>query len=48
MGRILLRNHQEQEGLRRLASALKEDPRHAATQAALAEYYQQIGDGSDR
>ncbi len=41
MGRILLRNHQEREALRWLASALKEDPRHAATQAALADYHRQ-------
>lgn len=44
MGRILLRNHQEREALRWLASALKEEPRHAAAHVALADYYQQAGD----
>jgi tetratricopeptide (TPR) repeat protein len=41
MGRILLRNHQEREALRWLASALKEDPYHAAAHAALADYRRQ-------
>ncbi len=44
MGRILLRNHQEREALRWLASALKEDPHHEGANAALADYYQQAGD----
>lgn len=44
MGRILLRNGQEREALRWLASALKEDPRLTAAHAALADYYQQAGD----
>jgi tetratricopeptide (TPR) repeat protein len=44
MGRILLRNHQEREALRWLESALKENPHHAAAHAALADYYQQVGD----
>jgi predicted Zn-dependent protease len=44
MGRILLRNHQEREALRWLASALKEDPRHTAAHAALADYNQRAGD----
>jgi tetratricopeptide (TPR) repeat protein len=46
MGQILLRNHQEREGLRWFASALKEDPHHAATRAALTEYYQQAASHS--
>jgi len=44
MGQILLRNHQEREALRWLASALKEDPHHAAARAALADYYRQTTD----
>lgn len=43
MGRILLRNHQEREALRWLASALKEDPHLAAAHVTLADYYQQEG-----
>jgi tetratricopeptide (TPR) repeat protein len=43
MGRILLRNHQQREALRWLASALKEDPHHAEAQAELADYYRQAG-----
>jgi Tfp pilus assembly protein PilF len=37
-GQIMLRNGQETEGLRWLASALQEDPSHAATLQALADY----------
>jgi tetratricopeptide (TPR) repeat protein len=44
MGRILLRNRQEREALRWLASALKEDPHLATAHAALADYYRQAGD----
>lgn len=43
-GVILLRNGQQAEGLRWLASALELDPRHAATHQALADYYEQAGD----
>jgi Tfp pilus assembly protein PilF len=43
-GLILLRNGKENEGLRWLASALLEDPRHAATRQALADYYERAGD----
>jgi tetratricopeptide (TPR) repeat protein len=39
MGRILLRNRQDREGLRWLESALREDPRHTPTREALAKYY---------
>jgi predicted Zn-dependent protease len=37
-GRIMLRNGLETEGLRWLASALKEDPSHPATLQTLAEH----------
>jgi predicted Zn-dependent protease len=40
MGKILLRNGQDREGLRWLQSALKEDPRHGPTREALAKFYQ--------
>jgi Tfp pilus assembly protein PilF len=43
-GMILLRNGKEPYGLRWLASALVEDPRHAATHRALADYYERSGD----
>jgi tetratricopeptide (TPR) repeat protein len=43
-GVILLRNGKEKEGLRWLASALVENPRHAATHRALGEYYERCGD----
>lgn len=42
-GIILLRNGQEQDGLRWLIRALHEDPRHQPTHAALADYYERIG-----
>jgi Tfp pilus assembly protein PilF len=42
-GQILLQNGQETEGLRWLASALQEDPSHAATHKALAEYQERAG-----
>lgn len=38
MGRILLRNGQDKEGLRWLQSALAEDPRHGPSREALAEH----------
>ena len=38
-GQIMLRNGQATEGLRWLNSALQEDPNHAATRQALAEYH---------
>src|SRR4029077_20090950 len=42
-GRILTRNGQEAEGVRWLLSALREDPRHAATHEALADHYERAG-----
>jgi tetratricopeptide (TPR) repeat protein len=42
-GLLLLRNGLESEGLRWLESALVEDPRHAPTHQALADYYQRAG-----
>jgi tetratricopeptide (TPR) repeat protein len=45
-GLILLRNGKDQEGLRWLASALVENPRHAATHQALADYYERSGDSN--
>jgi tetratricopeptide (TPR) repeat protein len=39
MGRILLRNGQDKEGVRWLQSALKEDEHHGPSCEALAEYY---------
>jgi tetratricopeptide (TPR) repeat protein len=44
MGRILLRNGQEREGRRWLESALREDPHHAPSHAALADSYERSGD----
>jgi tetratricopeptide (TPR) repeat protein len=44
MGEILMRNGQDQEGRRWLVSALKEDPHHCPTHAALASYYRKAGD----
>jgi tetratricopeptide (TPR) repeat protein len=43
MGSILLRNGQDREGLRWLDSALKADPRHGPTHAALADHYEKAG-----
>jgi tetratricopeptide (TPR) repeat protein len=43
-GTILLRNGLESEGLRWLESALGEDPAHAATHQAFADYYERVGD----
>lgn len=42
-GQILLRNGQEEEGLRWLNSALQENPRHQPTHQALADYYERRG-----
>jgi Tfp pilus assembly protein PilF len=42
-GLLLLRNGLESEGLRWLESALREDPRHAPTHQALADYYKRTG-----
>jgi tetratricopeptide (TPR) repeat protein len=42
-GRIFLKSGQDREGLRWLASALQENPRHAATHATLAAYYERHG-----
>jgi predicted Zn-dependent protease len=48
-GQIMLRNGLETEGLRWLASALQEDPSHAATLQALADYQERTEKkGSDR
>jgi tetratricopeptide (TPR) repeat protein len=44
VGRISLSAGQEQEALRWFHSALKENPRHARTHAALGQYYQRIGE----
>jgi Tfp pilus assembly protein PilF len=43
-GLILLRNGKDKEGLRWIASALAENPRHAASRRALADYYERSGD----
>jgi len=43
MGELFLRNGRDAEGLRWLESALREDPNHASTHRALAEYYERIG-----
>jgi tetratricopeptide (TPR) repeat protein len=42
-GTILLRNGLQEDGRRWLLSALKEDPYHAATHAALTEFYEKEG-----
>lgn len=42
-GKIFLENGQEQEGLRWLLSALREDPSHEPTHLALAEFYERTG-----
>ena len=42
-GEVLLRNGQEEEGLRWLRSALAVQPDHAATHRTLAGYYQTKG-----
>ena len=43
-GLIFLNNGQEVEGLRWLASALKENPHHGPSHRALADYYERAGD----
>jgi tetratricopeptide (TPR) repeat protein len=45
-GVILLRNGQPQEALRWLASAVQEDPRHAAAHRLLADLYDRAGDAT--
>jgi tetratricopeptide (TPR) repeat protein len=45
-GMIFLNSGQDVEGLRWLASALKEDPRHGPTHRALADYYERTGDAA--
>jgi predicted Zn-dependent protease len=42
-GVILLRNGMEEEGLRWLTSALRQDPNHPATHRALAEHFERKG-----
>jgi Tfp pilus assembly protein PilF len=44
VGMIFLKNGQDKEGLRWLASALQEDPAHRPTCQALADYYARQGD----
>jgi tetratricopeptide (TPR) repeat protein len=44
MGEILLRNGQETEGRRWLASALKANPKDGPTHAALADHYEHCGE----
>jgi tetratricopeptide (TPR) repeat protein len=43
-GMLLMRNGQEQEGLRWLASALQQNPAHAQTHQVLADYFERHGD----
>jgi predicted Zn-dependent protease len=43
-GQILMRNGQEQQGLRWLATALRQDPGHRPAHQALADYYRRQGD----
>lgn len=43
IGMIFLDRGQAEEGLLWLAGALQEDPRHAATHAALADYFERTG-----
>jgi predicted Zn-dependent protease len=45
-GVILLRNGQDQEGLRWLVSALQEAPNHRETHQTLVEYYERTGQSS--
>jgi predicted Zn-dependent protease len=42
-GRIMLRNGLEDEGMRWLVSALRQDPDHAPTHQALADYFEKKG-----
>jgi tetratricopeptide (TPR) repeat protein len=43
-GQLFLRNGEDKEGLRWLASVLQEDPEHRPAHAALADYYERAGD----
>jgi Tfp pilus assembly protein PilF len=43
VGKILMRNGMEAEGLAWLATALRRDPLHAPTHLALADYYERTG-----
>lgn len=43
MGVLLMRNGQEQQGLRWLDTALRVDPRHQPTHATLADYFERRG-----
>jgi Flp pilus assembly protein TadD len=43
MGELFLRNGREQDGLRWLRSALREQPDHGPTRQALAAYYERKG-----
>jgi Flp pilus assembly protein TadD len=43
MGELFLRNGRDADGLRWLESALRENPDHAPTHAALAAYYTRVG-----
>jgi predicted Zn-dependent protease len=43
-GVLLLRNGQEKEGLRWLASALRQNPAHAQTHQVLADYFERHGE----
>jgi Tfp pilus assembly protein PilF len=44
VGKVLMRNGLEAEGLGWLATALRSDPWHTATHQALAEYYERTGE----
>jgi tetratricopeptide (TPR) repeat protein len=44
MGLVMLEIGMEEDGLRWLGSALREDPNHSPTHQALARYYEQHGD----
>jgi tetratricopeptide (TPR) repeat protein len=46
-GEILLRNGQEEEGLRWLRSALEQDPANRPTHRALADYFDRHGDKAE-
>jgi tetratricopeptide (TPR) repeat protein len=43
-GKLMIRNGHAAEGVRWLHSALREDPWHAATREALADYFERAGD----
>jgi predicted Zn-dependent protease len=44
IGKVLLRNGREKDGVRWLGYALLEDPHHRPSHRALAEYYERTGD----